>query len=223
MPEGDLQNGIWAIKIRADGLEPSHKILCHRWSGLEETRAYRYVLSGFRTWSPDGADSGPSCSSMTDTRTIPRPAPDACRPCDTDCLERSSAIPYEPRSRSIDLTVGDCGQRIPSATWNDDGSKIAFLEAEFDANDWVVNLQLAILENGENGLDTLHIPVTPLTRTSRFPGISTDPISTGSGAAIPWPFRNAPRPGPHPVAPTGSTPPRETGAPMTIDGVAGTT
>jgi hypothetical protein len=75
-----------------------------------------------------------------------------------DCQSDLQPIPYEPQEPGYENYVGGW-ELIPSATWNDDGSKIAFLEAEYDANDWVIDVQLAILENGEAGWTTRRVPM----------------------------------------------------------------
>ena len=196
-------------KVRENGQDLS-KLLCHRGQYIGvDYELHPYFLSGFPTWSPDGRyllllliDE--------DTQAYFHALLDPTVPATDDCLSDLEPIPYDPPDSPYDNDFGGW-ELIPSATWNDDGSKIAFLEAEYDDNDWVTGVQLAILENGEEGWTTGRV-LTRWTGTSRSPGIFADPTSTGSGEAIPWPFRNAPLRIPHPGS-TGSTRERETGDP----------
>jgi len=145
-------------KISADGLEPATKLLCSRgqYTG-EDSQLHPYFLSGFPTWSPDGRnlllllidwDTGAYFHALLGATALAT----------EDCQSDLQPIPYEPQEPGYENYVGGW-ELIPSATWNDDGSKIAFLEAEYDANDWVIDVQLAILENGEAGWTTRRVPM----------------------------------------------------------------
>jgi len=64
---------------------------------------------------------------------------DANSPASADCESDLMPVPYDPPGSGWEL--------VQSATWNDDGSQIAFFEVKYDSSEDPIGVQLVVLKN----------------------------------------------------------------------------
>lgn len=128
--DGDL------YKVRDDGTDPT-PLLC---DPVADVDGNLYGLAGPPQWSPDGTeilvvvldpDTGFNYPAVLDANS----------PASGDCSNKLNPIFHE-------LAPGaspELWEIYRYATWNDDGSKIAFFETEWDSFDFIIGVQLVVL------------------------------------------------------------------------------